>query len=757
MNRLRIPLVPEEGWLTLGLVAVMSLTAAWSIDDAGWVLGQGDLTDFLPWTVALGVIAGFVGSKVGWSRWVAQTIGAVFAALIVPILVGSVLVDGGTPGANFVATATATVRAWADLIVDQQLATRETGHHLLVLGLLCWATGQFAASAVFRHRRPLSAVVVIGAILVGNMSATLRDQLGYLIVFSLASLFLLIRLHALDEQATWARRRIGDPSSIRSLYLRGGTVFIIVAVAGSMALTATARSAPLAGAWEDVKPMLLDISAAIQRYLPAGADNRGIGGVAFGPTAVIQNVWNTSGALALTIQRPPGDDRHYYWRIAAYDRFNFFGWEWTEPTRIPRPAGEELLADTLDAPREQGGEDVIFTVTPAGLRSPYAVSPLVPVKVDRDSQVLGLGENGFFQAIQIEGRQPYVLTARIPLVGDDQPGALTQNVLRVAGTDYPDEIRERYLEVPAGTIGEEAQKVLDDVLEKAPADNPFDVANTMVRELQSTRFKYDSNVADVACGERSAAECFAWSRRGYCQHYATLMTLLLRAHDIPARFVQGFLPGSLNPLTGVEEISNSGAHAWVEVYFPGHGWVIFDPTGGGISQVDPLPSGRPVAGPSATPRRSTSPNDPGPLDPTRRPGTGPGITAPGPGDGPGPYIIVSLLLLGAVAGLAFVAWQRGPRGPTTPDGVYAGVTRLAARLGFGPRPTQTAYEYAAALGDVLPNIRPELQTVATAKVEVAYGRRTLDDDRIRALRASYRRLRVGLLRLLFRRRSRRPR
>jgi hypothetical protein len=86
--------------------------------------------------------------------------------------------------------------------------------------------------------------------------------------------------------------------------------------------------------------------------------------------------------------------------------------------------------------------------------------------------------------------------------------------------------------------------------------------------------------------------------------------------------------------------------------------------------------------------------------------------------------------------------------------VYAGVGRLAARFGFGPRPTQTAYEYAAALGDVLPDIRPELHTVAAAKVEVAYGRRTLGEDRIRALRESYRRLRIAMLRLLFRRKER---
>ena len=247
----------------------MAATMAFSIDDAGWVLGGfRNWTNFLPWAAILGVVVGFIGARIGWSRWVAHADGATFAALIVPIMVGEVLKSGATPGAQFVATAEATVKAWNDLIVNGQPATRATGHHLLVLGLLCWGTGQFASSAVFRHRRPLSAVVVIGAILIGNMAATVRDQLGFLILFSLAALFLLIRLHALDEQATWMRRRIGDPAAVRSLYLRGGTAFIAIAVVGSLLLTASARSAPLAGAWEDVKPVLLDISAAIQRFPP---------------------------------------------------------------------------------------------------------------------------------------------------------------------------------------------------------------------------------------------------------------------------------------------------------------------------------------------------------------------------------------------------------------------------------------------------------------------------------------------------------
>ena len=755
----RIPAGPEEGWLSVGLVAVMAVTAAWSIDDVGWVLGRTDWTNFLVWAAIFGVAIGFVGSKVGWGRWTAHIIGATFAALVVPIMVGGVLVPDGGLAERFAATASDGAIAWGDLIIRAQPATRATGHHLLVLGLLLWATGQFAASAVFRHRRPLSAVVVVGALLIGNMGATVREHLGYLMIFSVAALFLLTRLHALGEQATWLRRRIGDPATVASLYLRGGTVFILIAVVGAFALTYTARSAPLKDAWEDLKPALLDISAAIQRFLPAGADSRGIGAIQFGPNATIQNIWSTNEQLAMTIQRTPGDDTKYYWRASAYDRFNLFGWQFTSTeSLIPRPAGADVLAETFDAVPEDRGTEVTFTVTPAAHRGPYVISPLSPITVDRDTELLGLGpEENFFQAVRIEGSEPYTVTARVPLLGD-VPGGRTENLLRVAGTEYPDEIRARYLVVTPGAMGPEAEELLADILAKAPAGNPYDIASTMVAEFHSSRFTYDPNVLDVDCGDRSATECFAWSKQGYCQHYASLMTILLRQAGIPARFVQGFLPGEIDARTGVETVKNTSAHAWVEVWFPGHGWVIFDPTGGNVSQAEPIPSGQPVASLPPTPSPSFSSRGPddqeGPDRRSNRPELGGGGVLPR-GPGAGPFIVIAIMLVAAIALLAFLAWRRGPRGSVTPDGVYAGVARLASRFGFGPRPTQTAYEYAAALGEVLPNIRPDLQTVAAAKVEVAYGRRTLGDDRIAALRESYRKLRVALLRLFFRRVRRR--
>ena len=317
--------------------------------------------------------------------------------------------------------------------------------------------------------------------------------------------------------------------------------------------------------------------------------------------------------------------------------------------------------------------------------------------------------------------------------------------------------------MPEGAIppGGDAEQLLDDILaEVEDPDNPYDVASTMVDYLQSSaNFKYDADVRDLACEGLSTVECFARFRQGYCQYYATTMAILLRQHGIPTRLAAGFLPGERDARL-FERVSVSAAHAWVEVYFPGYGWVEFDPTGGGLAAAEPLPTGEPVASrppssfepvlPPARPAASSKTT-------TSRAPTGGGPLGNRPGPSAGAHRGRDPAVRSSSDALAFVVYRRGPRGEVTPDKSYATLTRLAGRLGFGPRPTQTVYEYAGALGEVLPQSRPEIQTVAQAKVEVAYGRRMLGEDRMAALREAHRRLRVGLLRLMFRRTPRRRR
>ena len=759
--RARLLRAPAEGWLSLFLVTVMAVAVAWSLDDAALVLGQRDWTDFLAWAAVGGVIVGFIGARVGWSRPVAHLVGALFAALVVPLMVGGVLVPGGSPGARFEATASASLQAVLDLAVRGETVTRETGHYLLVLGLICWANGQFAAAAVFRHGRPIGPIIVLGSILVANMSATVRDQLWFLVLFTLASLFLLTRLHALDERATWLRRRIGDPAAVGALYLRGGTVFIVVAVLGALTLTANAKSAPLAGFWDDARPFLVDVSQWLQRIVPAAPESRSMGVPSFGSQVAIGGLWSTAREPALSIHRTPGDDFPYYWRATTYDTFTLRGWTASTMTQAPRDAATDLLTGTLDRiPEGAARTDVTFQIKPLSRYFKVAFSPIDPRTIDRPVTVNLSGTDGFFQSIEAVGSDPYTITASVP-EREDVTGGFTKNRLRAAGKDYPPGVTARYLDVPDQAMGPEAKKLLADLQAKVKAagrDTPFDLALAIVAEFHSPRYNNRTNVLTVCDDSASIVECFAHHKQGYCEHYATTMAILLRAAGIPTRFVEGFLPGGVDKETGDEEIFTSSAHAWVEVYFPAYGWYLFDPTGGGLDRTPDLPEGQVVPMASASPRPSNAraSGDPreGQEGPSRRPS---GLPVPPTNTGSNnvALIVITIILLAAVLLAAFLAWRRGPRSASTPDGVYTSIANLARRFGFGPRPTQTAYEYATALGEILPNVRPELQTVATAKVEVAYGRRALGDDRLRTLRDSYRRLRVQLLRLALRRRDRR--
>jgi transglutaminase-like putative cysteine protease len=755
-SRDRVLRGPTEGWISLLLVGLLAVSVAWSLDDAGLVLGRADWTDFLAWAALGGVLIGFVGARVGWNRPTAHLIGAAAAALVVPLMVGGVLDPSGSLSDRYAATSDSVVNAVIDFAVRQLELTRETGHYLLVLGLLCWANGQFAASAVFRQGRPIGPIIVLGAVLVANMSATLHDQIWFLVLFSVASLFLLTRLHALEERSTWIRRRIGDPSVVGSLYLRGGAAFIVVAVFFSLALTASARSAPLAGVWDDAKPWLVDVSQWLQRIVPTAPDSRTLSVPAFGPQVTVGGLWSTLDEPALEISRKPGDDDKLYWRATAYDRFTLQGWNTSLPTRAARPAGSPILAGTLDTiPATAARTSEQFTVRPLSNLFHVVFSPIDPISVSQDTNLDLTGADGYFHSIGIDGHDAYTLSAALPTEAD-LAGGITNNRLRAAGTAYPPGILARYLDVPPGAMGPAANALLADIKAKAVAakrTTPFDIATAIVDELKSSSFVYNVNVLGVCNSEISIVECFAAHKTGFCEHYASTMAILLRQANIPARLVEGFLPGDLNVATGKELIKTGRAHAWVEVYFPGYGWQMFDPTGGGRAEAPVHPEGSIIPVATATPRPSLSGSG-GVNDDDPRRSRIPGATAPSAGNqGPGGagLVIVAVVMLIAVLVLAFVAWRRGPRGATTPEGVYASVTGLARRFGFGPRPTQTAYEFAAALGDVLPMVRPELQTVAAAKVEVAYGRRTLGDDRLEALKASYRRLRVGLLRLAFRR------
>ena len=73
---------------------------------------------------------------------------------------------------------------------------------------------------------------------------------------------------------------------------------------------------------------------------------------------------------------------------------------------------------------------------------------------------------------------------------------------------------------------------------------------------------------------------------GHCEYFATAMTIMLRTLGIPARYINGFKLGEYNDVGGDFIVRASDAHSWVEAYFPGRGWITFDPTPAGEAGVE---------------------------------------------------------------------------------------------------------------------------------------------------------------------------
>ncbi len=124
--------------------------------------------------------------------------------------------------------------------------------------------------------------------------------------------------------------------------------------------------------------------------------------------------------------------------------------------------------------------------------------------------------------------------------------------------------------------------------------------------------KYDIRTGRMPSGEADFARWFLEdAQTGYCVHFATAATVLLRAAGIPARYVEGYLTNALdNPLTAVSgsrlPVTQRMAHAWVEYLVPDVGWVILEPTPSAEEPEPPEPTTTPT-GPTTQPSGSTAP------------------------------------------------------------------------------------------------------------------------------------------------------
>jgi len=336
----------------------------------------------------------------------------------------------------------------------------------------------------------------------------------------------------------------------------------------------------------------------------------------------------------------------------------------------------------------------------------------------------------------------------------------TAEQLRAAATSYPQWL-DRYRTLPDGSAPNTIttpQRVKDLAAQLARGQrDPYDIATAMERYLRST-YAY-ATVVNNPPANRDVADYFLFdAKEGYCEYFATAMTVLLRAQSIPARVVTGYLPGA-RQADGRFLSRESQAHSWVEVYFPQYGWITFDPTprpdvapitrGSGNVPPDPTPE------PAPAPASAVAPQPPSPPAPAAQQPTATLNSGRDNGFHLSPYLFLIPFTLLALWGLAAWYWFLPFRGLAPAAQWYARLQRSARWLGVPNARAATPFETAEAIGDRLPAGKPAAITIARRYAEAQYAGRPLAPPEIEHMRGAWKEVLTHTLRVTPRRLSRR--
>lgn len=257
-----------------------------------------------------------------------------------------------------------------------------------------------------------------------------------------------------------------------------------------------------------------------------------------------------------------------YWRGAAFNVYDGHGWRDTglvgaavrqSPSRWYEfgPAAPEADEYEVALAEDSNRDALFFTGRPVAVR-------LLPQEVALrvlDAPRLARDELGDFtiaggQTTQVR----YLLRATV------QPA---ETALRGLGRDYEPDVRRLYLQLPGLD-----PRVVDLAHRLTDGKDPTDAVYAVEGHFRS--FRYTMQM--LAGGPDPLASFLFDVKAGHCEYFATSMAVLLRVAGIPSRVVTGYYGGRLVERGSYYAVREGDAHAWVEVNFPGKGWVTFDPT-----------------------------------------------------------------------------------------------------------------------------------------------------------------------------------
>jgi hypothetical protein len=480
------------------------------------------------------------------------------------------------------------------------------------------------------------------------------------------------------------------------------------------------------------------VVGAVVPTLSEGSLATGLGGGSGGATGTsLDPVAEMAGQLTLPepielLRMDTSVDDPGYLRAVTLDDYDTTG-GWT----ISNLAGEESIAgnDRLaPLPPRQQARTVTATIRAIQHDDRFLPVPTSPLSVrmqdgqDEDWRYDPATGTVFGRAVRSAG-QSYTVVASEPrpaaaLLAAAQP-LPADNGLQQLYTDLPD-LDPRILAQVAEVTGD--------------ATTPYELVRSIHAFLtnRANGFRYSLSTEPGTSGDDLVD--FLRLRRGYCEQYAGTMAVMVRAAGVPARVALGYTPGE-ERRDGSRLITSDDAHAWVEVYFQGLGWVPFDPTPISVDRAVTLPwapraDARPGTDAGQTAAAPTAAATAAPTARQDRASDGAPIAQQGQGTGgtswplvAGAGLVLTLLVVGGTPG-AVRALQRRRRVTTgTAGALWDELAATAADVGVRMQPAWTprraAHELAEAVargGDPAGRAAEAVLRLALAEEAACYGR-----------------------------------
>jgi transglutaminase-like putative cysteine protease len=439
----------------------------------------------------------------------------------------------------------------------------------LIWGLLFFLISVFAGWTV-GTRQPMLPAILPGAMCLGLVLVYSQGEWSYAVAALAVILVLLVFGEYDRKEHGWIRSGLGFASEIKMDLVFATIVVVPALLAAAVILPSISL--------DDISRWIRERFAQPAESLQAGPESLGLQPGSSLSTGIVSAGMPRShllkGGLELSREvmmvivtgEPPvflpglpvPVPILHYWRGATYDTYNGRGWSSSPISEQSFESGERVI----ELP--PGGRVLHQEVTSNrdGEGPLYLAGELITV--DKAFQVEWRTDQDYFGATVVS--PDYQVDSVIPVAGEAE--------LRAAGADYPALIRSRYLHLPSYLPPPiTALAVSLTTSSVTPYDQALAIQNYLRQE-----YKYSLDIQAPPPG-RDVVEYFLFdSRTGYCDYFASAMVLLARAAGIPARLASGYAPGTYNLSRLQFVVIEADAHSWPELYFPGIGWVEFEPT-----------------------------------------------------------------------------------------------------------------------------------------------------------------------------------